>query len=424
MRIGILGYEYFGIKFEKTESSPTSAHGGFGFLTKQKAEYLVKMGHEVHVFIPASSYDRQNNVDNNIDLNGVHLHLYRAVDKLSEGKLKRLVAQFSQHWIRNKNLDRMLAKFPVDIYQSEEPGLFTNQSLRFSKNQLVIFQDPYDMEDFRIMGKAFMEYMGGLTSNESSVRREPSKLTLYLSSKSRNYVKELLQQLKPNMVYAEALFIATKVRKMYNLEYTPGHLVNPIEIPNNAIKKSEKPSVVWVGRWDPQKRPDIALAIASTLPDVDFFFIGKATEYEPFQRKEETLKRKYSSFANIHFEEFVSEDKKKELIGRAWILLNTSVREGIPATFLEAMSQKTCIVSDVDPDNYTSNFGVAVENGDYVGAIKKAIENNLYKDKGQKGYEHALAVHEIGKVMKRHVELYEEIISLNNHSGSPTKNGS
>ncbi len=424
MRIGILGYEYFGIKFEKTESSPTSAHGGFGFLTKQKAEYLVKMGHEVHVFIPASSYDRQNNVDNNFDLNGVHLHLYRAVDKMAEGKLKRLVAQFSQHWIRNKNLDRMLSKFPVDIYQSEEPGLFTNQALKFSKNQLVIFQDPYDMEDFKKMGKADLEYIGDRANNETSFKQGPGKLALYLASKSRKYVKQLLEQLNANMVYAEAEFIGAKVKKMYNLEYTPGLLVNPIEIPNNVIQKDEKPLVVWVGRWDPQKRPDIALEIASRLPDVEFFFIGKASEYAPLQRKEEILKRKYSSFSNIHFEKFVSEERKKELIGRAWILLNTSVREGLPVTFLEAMSQKTCIVSDVDPDNYTSNFGVAVENGDYVGAIKKAIENNLYKDKGQKGYEHALAVHEIGKVMKRHVELYEEIISLNNHSGSPTKNGS
>ena len=413
MKIGILGYEYFGIKFEAKEGKPTSAHGGFGFLTKQKAEYLVSMGHEVHVFIPASSYDRSNNANKDIEINGVKLHLYKARDKLSEEKIRRIVAQFSQHWLRNKHLDRALKKFPVDIYQSEEPGLFTIQALRFSRNHLIIFQDPYDEDDFKIMDKAYAEYLSLQKEEPEVTENGNSGLSLFFAKKSRDYVRKLLKILDPVMVYAEANFISEKVKRMYGLDYLPGHLPNPMNIPSSPINKSEKPSVIWIGRWDPQKRPDIALMVAATMPDIDFYFIGKATEHEIYLNKESELKGQYDQYKNIHFEEFISEERKIELIEKAWILLNTSVREGIPATFLEAMVRKTCIVSEVDPDGYATRFGVAVREGKYAEAIRMAINGGHYKEKGKLGFEHAVAVHEISSVMNKHVEIYGKIIELN-----------
>ena len=60
MKIGFLGYEYFGFK-NHSNTDPSSAHGGFGFLTKQKAEYLAGIGIDVHVIIPATSYDLNDN---------------------------------------------------------------------------------------------------------------------------------------------------------------------------------------------------------------------------------------------------------------------------------------------------------------------------------------------------------------------------
>lgn len=413
MRIGILGYEYFGIKFGYEEGKPTSAHGGFGFLTKQKAEYLAKMGHDVHVFIPASSYDRENNANKDLLINGVNLHLYKAGDRLSEGRFKRMAAQFSQHWIRNRNLDSALEKFPVDIYQSEEPGLFTKQSLKYSNNQLIIFQDPNDEDDFKIMDKAYEEYIGKESAEIDSEEIKVGRFSLFFARKSRDYVRDLLADLDSSMVYAEAEFISAKVKRMYSLPYLPGHLPNPIDIPASIRPKSKNPSVVWIGRWDPQKRPDVALKVASAMKDIDFYFIGKATEHEVYQNRERALKELYRKYDNIHFEEFISEERKRELIEKAWILLNTSVREGIPVTFLEAMVTKTCIVSSVDPDYYASQFGIPVKNGDYVGAIRMAISDGIHKEKGQKGYEHALAVHEIDKVMKKHVDIYKRIIALN-----------
>ena len=120
---------------------------------------------------------------------------------------------------------------------------------------------------------------------------------------------------------------------------------------------------------------------------------------------------KYSKFDNIYFQDFVSEEKKFELLGKSWILLNTSVREGIPATYLEAMNTKTCIVASVDPDQYTSKFGVKVNGNDYDTAINKAISNNTYVEKGNLGFEHLKETHEISKVMNQHLAIYQSLMN-------------
>lgn len=57
LKIGFVCSEYFSYKEKNGKLVPTSAHGGFGFLTRTKAEFLAALGHEVHVFTYSSSFD-------------------------------------------------------------------------------------------------------------------------------------------------------------------------------------------------------------------------------------------------------------------------------------------------------------------------------------------------------------------------------
>ena len=409
LTIGLLGYEYFGYKMNKS-TEPTSTHGGFGFLTRQKAEYLAKIGINVHVFIPASSYDRERNENWETEENGVHLHFYKSVDKLSENIITNVYGKFTQHWLKNKHLDNQLKSANIDIFQSEEPGMFTLQSIKYSRKQVIVFQDPYDEEDFKIMNRAEVEYSHCLDQENNYEYSELKGLKLRLSVQSRNYVKKILNKVGSSYVYSEAYFISEKVKKMYNLNYLPGYLPNPYDVKNEKYTKSSNPSITWIGRFDPQKRPDIALETAAKMPDIDFHFIGKSTEFKPYRDIENRLKEKYSKFDNIYFQDFVSEEKKFELLGKSWILLNTSVREGIPATYLEAMNTKTCIVASVDPDQYTSKFGIKVNGNDYSGAICEALKDDTYITKGNLGFQHLKETHEISKVMDQHLAIYESLM--------------
>lgn len=405
MKIGFLGYEYFGFK-KHSNTDPSSAHGGFGFLTRQKAEYLAGIGIDVHVIIPATSYDRDDNENWETEENGVMLHFYKASDKLSEKRISNIYGKFSQHWIKNKNLDNILNSIKIDIFQSEEPGLFTLQSLKYSKRQVIVFQDPYDENDFRIMHRAELEYLNSFNDKMPENIKDLSNFKLKLSLRSRNYMRKILEVVPKDYVFAEANFISEKVKNMYKLSYLPKYLPNPYAISNTFYNKSNTPSIAWIGRFDPQKRPDIALKVATKLPDIDFYFIGKSTEFKPYRDIENKLKEKFSRYDNIIFKEFIAEEEKLEILGKSWVFLNTSAREGLPVSFLEAMRSKTCIVSSVDPDNYATDFGIKVKENDFTNAIKKSMEDEIYIKKGEKGFKHLNETHEITKVMNRHLDIY------------------
>ena len=84
MKIGFLGFEYFWYSQERSGFTPTSAHGGLGYLTRKKCEKLVELGHEVHVFIPSFAFSRNEDPNADLLLNGVNLHLYQMTDLFAD----------------------------------------------------------------------------------------------------------------------------------------------------------------------------------------------------------------------------------------------------------------------------------------------------------------------------------------------------
>lgn len=414
MKIGFLGYEYFG---ERKGNIPTTSHGGFGYLTKKKCEYLARMGHEVHVFVPRPSYDGTNGGNMSLELNKVQLHLYNMSNFFEKSGTKRIFYQMKERVFGLKFLQQLLRQFPVDVYQSEEPYMYSEEAMKISDRQVVVFQDPLDNDDIYLMNKSLNEFLllddsstgsDGLYRNS---RRFLGKFGSDLNARLfvRRSVKRLLDHLDQKNIYSEAKFISLKVKRMYDLDYLPEFLPNPVDMPTNLIK-SDQPSVIWLNRWDPVKRPQLALEIAKKMPEVTFYFVGKSTGYPLYECIEGVLREKYSKFENIKMSKFISEEEKGSLLGKSWVLLNTSVREGLPVTFLEAGAYGIPIVSTVNPDNYSTEFGQFVPNpNDIVPALKKAIDEEWFKTKGRKARKYMSQVHEISLVMKKHVKIYENL---------------
>jgi glycosyltransferase involved in cell wall biosynthesis len=66
---------------------------------------------------------------------------------------------------------------------------------------------------------------------------------------------------------------------------------------------------------------------------------------------------KYRNVSNLKFLGHVDGLEKDRLLRTCWGLLNTSVHEAEPVSFLEAFSYGRCVISCHDPDNEVSNFG-------------------------------------------------------------------
>ena len=99
----------------------------------------------------------------------------------------------------------------------------------------------------------------------------------------------------------------------------------------------------------------------------------------------------------------VNETSKRELLTRAWFIINLSVHEGLAISFLEALACETPIVALVDPGGLVSSYGRYVGSfpGDGVEALpglKRAVtellsNQSLRRDLGMRGRRHVQTTH-------------------------------
>lgn len=102
--------------------------------------------------------------------------------------------------------------------------------------------------------------------------------------------------------------------------------------PVKKIPKKEKdPTIIYLGRLNKAKRPDHALKafeiVKKYVPKSKLWFVG-----DGYLRK--SLDN--SKNRNVKFFGHVSDETKKELLSKSWLLVNPSVREGWGINIIEA----------------------------------------------------------------------------------------
>jgi glycosyltransferase involved in cell wall biosynthesis len=137
-------------------------------------------------------------------------------------------------------------------------------------------------------------------------------------------------------------------------------LPNIVDIRAPNSQKSKDPLVVFLARLDPTKRPWIFAELGKRFPNVQFLFLGQKHFHGSGSWNEDNLA------ANIRIMGHVGELEKARLLSSAWILVNTSIHEGLSISFLEALACETPIISSVNPDGLISRFGIHV--GDWPGS--------------------------------------------------------
>ena len=165
----------------------------------------------------------------------------------------------------------------------------------------------------------------------------------------------------------QGMSLSPLARELYSLPdcVEPDFVPNPIDIDFGFkfdILKKEK-IVVFLGRLEAQKRAWIFCELAKLMPEYQFYVIGKFHRYR--EENESALKPYINGkVANLHFCGHLEGGEKNSLLKRARVLVNTSVWEGIPISWLEALSYGTLIVSAFDREDLVGRFGA------YVGEIK------------------------------------------------------
>ena len=152
-----------------------------------------------------------------------------------------------------------------------------------------------------------------------------------------------------DVVIAQNTFQQHSIEENFNQK--PVLIYNPIHIPKLSKPNGPpgKKIVIWVGTIEEIKQPSVLIELAKSLPGYHFKVIGRRSVNEP-----ETYERFLSErngIPNLNYFGFMPHKELNTVYQEASILINTSIAEGFPNTFLEAWLYGIPVVSlNVDPD--------------------------------------------------------------------------
>ena len=350
--------------FIATEFFGKNSRGGFGAATRSIGSGLAKRGLQVSVVVP--SFKREPHVS---EVDGVIVHSHPIHEYPFTG--------------------RLYEDLGADIYHSEEPSWGTKiASLAVTRGvHVVTCQNPRTSDEWKLVYPYY------------PLRR---RLFNFLMGESiRQCVKEL------DSVYCQARYIITKAKMIYELPYNPIFMPNPVKINTHSPKKPSEPTISFLGRFDPEKAPEIFFELARRNPSIRFVAAGMANDH----RRDKRLRLHYAKIRNLELPGHLGEEDKSRLLDETWILVNTSVSECLPVSFLEASAHGCAILSQHDPDGFASSFGYHVREGRYDSGLDWLLEDERWKLRGEMGRRYVSEVHEFERVIDLHVKEYKRLLS-------------
>ena len=187
----------------------------------------------------------------------------------------------------------------------------------------------------------------------------------------------------PTIFAVPTPYLETKILGTYGV--TPKHVrvlpypMDPVAPPS---EKASQPTVLFLGRLDPQKRPWVCAAVAEKMPHVKFQMMGTLHAQGEGRWEAENLPPNLELLGHLDGKE------KFERISQAWLLINTSIHEGLPVSFVEALQCETPLVSCVNPERVPERFGeyVGEFRGDGMSGVDTFVEtlDQLIKDEGRR----------------------------------------
>jgi glycosyltransferase involved in cell wall biosynthesis len=286
----------------------------------------------------------------------------------------------------------LLRRADADIYHSQHPSYSTSLAMDAMPDRvhLITFRDP----------KFFRDMLVELRYPSRSHFRA-LLAWLYESYRVSGAVR------RADGVFACALDVGTKVRHGFRLPSDPPFLASPIAVPPTAPRKSRRPTVCFVARWDRRKRPELFFELARRRPDVRFVAAGAGQDSE----YDAELRRRYGGLPNLVMPGFIDQfsgNGLSELLGESWILANTAEREGLPTSFLEAFAHGCAILSRVNPDNLVRRFGEVAQADAFGEGLDRLLVGDAWRGRGEAGRRYVYEHYELGNVVDRHLAIYQE----------------
>ena len=361
IKVGLIIDEFFG--------GGGTAFGGYGFLARK---YVCK-------YIP------DENIQIDVLLGKGKHHMFAEKIHVDDVDLYRLPRRkfFAKRWLKKKNYDLYLSiELTNNFVLENEPDK--------NKKLILWIQDPRPKSDWEEIETV-------------NLFKEKN----YYNQKIYDTVNRLYNENRVKFI-SQGYFLNEKAKELYKLpnDVSIDYFPNPVDIDESfdLDNYKKKNNIIFLGRIESVKRGWLFCEIAKKMPEYEFYVLGQC-----FREKEKNAKiiEQYMEIKNLHFEGHVDGDKKASYLKDAKIIVNTSIHEALPISFIEALSYGVLIVSNRNPENLTLKFGVWTGqiNGDgfdkidlYVNAIKEIMNDEDKRLKLSKlGREYVKNVHSVDK---------------------------
>ncbi|MEL6258294.1 MAG: glycosyltransferase family 4 protein [Pseudomonadota bacterium] len=349
IRLGIIANEFFDEKISRL--------GGFGMLSRQIARAAADAS-DPKVKVDLYWGDPPDDIRERTDLNKVYDRpLYIPTRNWKSDKLKRIATRTAP--------DVFLT---IDYRQTYDYYLYMFQSAPL----IMWVQDPKTPADWDRIATSYVPGQEGI---------EPQGLGYIDCTPLSKVLEDRRARGSKTVFTVPSPFLEAKIEETYGLKPDEvSSLCYPMEpVPPGPYEKSDKPTVVVLGRLDPQKRPWVIKDIAAKMPDVTFRVLGKAHFTGPGAWEPVDLPPNMELYGHVDGEE------KQRLISSSWLSLNTAIHEGLPIAFVEGLQYEVPIVSCVNPERVPERFGryvgefrgTGLESVDaFVAALRELLDNN------------------------------------------------
>ncbi len=199
-----------------------------------------------------------------------------------------------------------------------------------------------------------------LTAIVAEFCRRHGKRSVYAGASDRDFVpgRQQIQYRRDRWLYEHGLrsvdaVVVQNARQQQDCLRHYGREATLIpscyELPERSSSKTSD-CILWVGTVHTYKQPEIFLEIAARLPHRRFVMIGgSAAPGERLRRGYyEQIRDAAAKLPNVEFKGFLGLDEVEGWFDRGRVLVNTSVYEGMPNTFLQAWARGIPTVATVD----------------------------------------------------------------------------
>ncbi len=170
-------------------------------------------------------------------------------------------------------------------------------------------------------------------------------------------------------------------------------------MPDEIVEKKDTIKIIWVANFKRVKRPELFVRLAKDLQhleNVEFLMIGRAGDESLYGN----LHQEIGEMNNLMFVGEQSQADVNRIIASAHILVNTSLLEGFPNTFIQAWMRKVPVVTaGVNSDGLFNDGSIGFCGNTYEkmkGYIMQLIQNeSLRVDIGECAQNYAFKEHTI-----------------------------